>query len=42
MGEFMFQAYTDYINESAAKYTGTQNQNSGGGGLLSGIGKLFG
>lgn len=43
---FSFQFYADYINESALKYAGSQNANAaghgGGGGLLSGIGKLFG
>jgi chromosome segregation ATPase len=39
------QAYNDYISESASKYTNTaqQSPNSNlGGGLLGGIGKLFG
>ena len=39
------QAYTDYITESATKYSGQaqQSPNSNlGGGLLGGIGKLFG
>ena len=38
-------AYNDYINESASKYSGAaqQSPNSNlGGGLLGGIGKLFG
>ena len=39
------QAYTDYIGESASKYSNMtqQSPNSAlGGGLLGGIGKLFG
>ncbi len=41
-------AYSDYIQQSAQKYThvpATKQQNAGnggGGGLLGGIGKLFG
>jgi hypothetical protein len=42
------KAYVDYINESAAKYAGTQKAGqhvanaSSGGGLFGGLGKLFG
>lgn len=41
------QAYTDYIDESGTKYshvppTRQQMNQSGGAGLLGGIGKLFG
>jgi hypothetical protein len=37
------QAYADYIGESASKYSSQQSPNNPlGGGLLGGIGKLFG